>query len=254
MTSLFEKACFIGCDVHVVGRRCGTPNPVLRLRRRFTLENMPKTAKIRIAGLGCFALYINGKRVSDEVLGPAFTDYTNTILYCEYDVKKYLSEGENLIAVELGSGHFNQSEEDTWSFYAAPWRDFQKLLLALECDGKIILTSDESFRVNRAKNENGALQFVGPCYYSVLRVGERYDAREEDGWLSLDFDDSAWQSASLASHPGGKLKKQTLPPMRICERLAPVKSWKTKTAAFTISAKISAAFARSRRRPGAARS
>ena len=175
MTSLFGKACFIGCDVHVVGRRCGIPNPTLRLRRRFTLENLPKTAKIRIAGLGCFALYINGKRVSDEVLGPAFTDYTKTILYCEYDVKKYLKAGENLVCVELGSGHFNQSEEDTWSFYAAPWRDFQKLLLALECDGEIILTSDEGFRVNRVRTENGGLRFTGPCYYSVLRVGERYE-------------------------------------------------------------------------------
>ena len=228
MTSLFGKACFIGCDVHVVGRRCGTENPTLRLRRRFTIDTLPKTAKIRIAGLGCFALYINGKRISDEVLGPAFTDYTKTILYCEYDVKKHLRAGENLVAVELGSGYFNQSEEDTWSFYAAPWRDFQKLLLALECDGEILLTSDESFRVSRVIGENGALRFTGPCYYSVLRVGERYDAREEDGWLSDDFDDSAWRHASLVAHPGGKLKKQTLPPMRVCERLNPVRSWKTK--------------------------
>ena len=228
MTSLFGNATFIGCDVHVVGRRCGTENPTLRLRRRFTLESLPKAAKIRIAGLGCFALYINGRRVSDELLGPAFTDYTKTILYCEYDAKKYLLEGENLISVELGSGHFNQSEEDTWSFYAAPWRDFQKLLLALECDGKILVASDEHFRVNRVRGENGGLRFVGPCYYSVLRVGERYDAREEDGWLCADFDDSAWAHASLVSHPGGKLKKQDLPPMRVCERIKPVRSWASK--------------------------
>ena len=225
MTSLFASACFIGCDVHVVGRRVGTQNPTLRLRRTFHLEKAPDKATVRIAGLGCFSLYINGRRVSDEVLAPAFTDYTKTVLYCEYAVEKYLQAGENLVCVELGSGHFNQSEEDTWSFFAAPWRDFQKLLLALICDGETVLVSDENFRVNRVKGENGALQFVGPCYYSVLRVGERYDARKEDGWLSKDFDDSEWQNARLVSHPGGKLKKQTLPPMRICERLKPVKSW-----------------------------
>ena len=120
MTSLFANACFIGCDVHVVGRRIGTENPTLRLRRKFTLEKAPKKATVRISGLGCFMLYINGRRVSDEVLAPAFTDYTKTVLYCEYAVEKYLREGENLVCVELGSGHFNQSEEDTWSFYAAP--------------------------------------------------------------------------------------------------------------------------------------
>lgn len=227
MTSLFANACFIGCDVHVVGRRIGTANPTLRLRRKFTLEKAPKKATVRISGLGCFVLYINGRRVSDEMLSPAFTDYTKTVLFCEYAVEKYLHEGENLVCVELGSGHFNQSEEDTWSFYAAPWRDFQKLLLCLVCDGETALVSDESFRASRVKGEDGKLQFCGPCYYSVLRVGERYDARREDGWLDMDFDDSAWAPASLVSHPGGKLKKQALPPMRICERLKPVRSWRS---------------------------
>ena len=228
MTPLFGSACFIGCDVHVVGRRVGTENPTLRLRRKFQIKAMPKKAIARISGLGCFSLYINGVRVSDEVLAPAFTDYTKTVLYCEYDVTRLLHVGENLVCAELGSGFFNQSEEDTWSFYAAPWRDFQKLLFAVEADGEIVLTSNESFRVNRVKGEDGALAFAGPCYYSVMRVGERYDARLEDGWLSPDFDDSAWQHAALVSHPGGKLKKQTCPPMRVCERLKPVKSWASK--------------------------
>ncbi len=228
MTSLFANACFIGCDVHVIGRRVGTENPTLRLRRKFTLEKAPKKATLRISGLGCFSLYINGRRVSDEVLAPAFTDYTKTVLFCEYAVEKYLHEGKNLVCVELGSGHFNQSEQDTWGFYAAPWRDFQKLLFCLVCDGETVLVSDESFRVNRVKGKDGKLQFAGPCYYSVLRVGERYDAREEDGWLCPDFDDSGWMPAALVSHPGGKLKRQTLPPMRICERIRPVRSWASK--------------------------
>ncbi len=228
MTSLFGKANFIGCDARVIGRRLGTENPTLRFRRRFSLEKMPRKATVRISGLGCFSLYINGVRVSDEVLAPAFTDYTKTVLYCEYDVTKLLTAGENLACIEVASGYFNQSEEDTWSFFAAPWRDFQKLLFALVCDGEIRLESDESFRVDRVRGEDGKLHFASPCYYSVMRVGERYDARLEDGWLSKDFDDSAWQAASLVSHPGGRLKKQTLPPMRICERLKPVRSWDSK--------------------------
>lgn len=101
MTSLFGKAVFIGCDVRVVGRRVGTENPTLRFRKKFTLEKMPQRALARISGLGCFALYINGKRVSDEVLAPAFTDYTKTVLFCEYNVTKLLCEGENLISVEV---------------------------------------------------------------------------------------------------------------------------------------------------------
>lgn len=229
MTSLFGKACFIGCDLRVIGRKLGTQNPTLRYRRRFSLRQKPKKATVRISGLGCFALYLNGERVSDEVLSPAFTDYTKTVLYCEYDVTRLLREGENLICAEVAAGYYNQSEKDVWSFYAAPWRDYQKLLLALVCDGEICLESDRSFRVDRVKDKDGRLTSASPCYYSVLRVGERYDARREDGWLSADFDDNAWQSASLVSHPGGRLKKQVLPPMRICERLKPVKSWASES-------------------------
>jgi alpha-L-rhamnosidase len=228
MTSLFGNAKFISCATPVIGRRTGTANPTLRFRRAFDLKAMPKKATVRIAGLGCFLLYINGKRVSDELLSPAFTDYTKTVLYCEYDVTPLLREGKNLICAEVGSGYFNQSEADTWSFHTAPWRDFQKLLFALVLDGEIALVSDKGFRVSRVIGEDGNPTFVGPCYYSVLRVGERYDARLEDGWLDPDFDDRAWMHASFAAHPGGKLKKQSLPPMRVCERLKPVKSWASK--------------------------
>ena len=131
MDSIFGNAHFIGCDVRVVGRRVRGDNPTLRFRKIFKLEQLPEKAIARISGLGCFSLYINGSRVSDEVLAPAFTDYRKTVLYCEYNVTKHLCKGNNLISVEVASGFFNQSEEDAWGFFAAPWRDFQKLLFAL---------------------------------------------------------------------------------------------------------------------------
>ena len=65
MTSLFGNAKFISCARPVVGRRARTQNPSLRFRRSFDIEKMPKKATVRITGLGCFLLYINGKRVSD---------------------------------------------------------------------------------------------------------------------------------------------------------------------------------------------
>lgn len=228
MTSVFGNAHFIGCDVRVIGRRVRTDNPTLRFRKIFKLEKLPEKAIARISGLGCFSLYINGSRVSDEVLAPAFTDYRKTVLYCEYNVTKHLRKGENLISVEVASGFFNQSEEDGWGFFSAPWRDFQKLLFALICDGEFVVESDTSFRVNRVVGEDGKRRFVGPCYYSVMRAGERYDARAEDGWLDTDFDDGAWCFASLVAHPGGVMKKQSLPPMRICERLKPIRSFASK--------------------------
>ena len=185
--------------------------PTLRGIKVFDLSSVPNRATVRVSGLGAFVLYINGKRVSDEILSPAFTSYHKTVLYCEYDVTGMLRSGKNTVAIEVGAGYFNQNLDDVWSFRHAPWRDCEKFILCLVADGRNILVSDRSWRV---KHE-------GPRYHTQIRQGEYYDATLEDGWLDEDFDPLVWDSAVLTSPPGGALKKQELPPIRICEILRP---------------------------------
>lgn len=209
---IFARARWIGSATTYAGKRVDVESPSLRLRRKFSLNEAPRVANIYISGLGAFVLYINGKRVGDERLSPAFTNYTKTVLYCEYEVSEYLTKGENLIAVELGSGFYNQSAFDGWSFCFSPWRDEEKLLLSLVCDGVEVLFSDRDFRVSEC----------GARTYTQIRIGERYDGRVGEGWREPSFDDSRWQRATLTRVPGGVLKKQTLPPIRVCERLSPI--------------------------------
>ena len=210
--SIFARARWIGSSTTYAGKRVDVDSPSLRLRRKFSLNEAPRVANIYISGLGAFVLYINGKRVGDERLSPAFTNYNKTVLYCEYEVSEYLTKGENLIAVELGSGFYNQSAFDGWSFCFSPWRDEEKLLLSLVCDGVEVLFSDRDFRVSEC----------GARTYTQIRIGERYDGRVGEGWREPSFDDSRWQRATLTRVPGGVLKKQTLPPIRVCERLSPI--------------------------------
>ncbi len=206
---IFADSRWISTSDKVPGKPIGIPAPSLRARKRFYVGKMPSESKAYISGLGAFVLYINGVRVGDEFMSPAFTNYSKTVLYCEYDVTELLSLGENLVCVEVGAGFFNQSTYDGWSFCHAPWRDFEKLLFALFSDGEELLVSDRSWRVTRE----------GPRTNTQIRLGESYDKRLEDGWLKIDFDDSSWQSASLTRIPGGVMKKQILPPMRICEKI-----------------------------------
>ena len=106
--NLFSNAKWIGTG-EKLDRKCQVEkSPSVRLRRSITLDSFEK-AVCRILGLGLFVLHINGKRVSDEVLSPAFTNYDKRALYLEYDVSSYLRQGENVIAVEPGDGFFNQT-------------------------------------------------------------------------------------------------------------------------------------------------
>lgn len=213
---LFQNAKWIGSGDPVVTRFTGQKSPALQMRKEFVLEQTG-TAQCFISGLGCFVLYINGQRVGDEVLSPAFTDYDKRVLYCTYDVTDLLVPGRNVVAVCLGDGFYNQTTRDTWGFYQAPWRDSAKLLLQLNIEEKEILVSDESWKQT----------LEGPTVHSALRTGEYYDARREDGWKEAGYD-GHWNHACVMRPPAGKLVPQLLPPIRECQCLPAVAMWQTE--------------------------
>lgn len=214
---LFRNAKWIGNGNPVVTRTTGERSSALQLRKAFTLKKTGK-AQCFISGLGCFVLYINGRRVGDEVLSPAFTDYDKRVLYCTYDVTDLLLQGENVVAVCLGDGFYNQTAHDTWGFYQAPWRDSAKLLLQLDIAGEEVLVSDDSWK----QTSDGA------TVHNCLRTGEHYDARKEDGWKESGYDDGHWNFAVIVRPPAGKLVPQLLPPIRECESLPAVDMWRSE--------------------------
>ena len=208
---VFRKGKWIGEGVALVGSPTGYLSPALQLRKEFTISKV-NGAICRICGLGLYKLYINGVEVGDEVLSPDFTDYNKRVFYFEYAVEKYLKEGKNVIAVRLGDGFYNQTTKDTWNFYAAPWRDNVRLAMELCVGEEVVLATDESWRVSSG----------GATYHSAIRTGEYYDARKEDGWKAVGYDDLFWKPAVLMNAPQGALVKSPQPPVRECEILTPV--------------------------------
>ena len=74
------------------------------LRKEIALAKKIKRATASICGLGYCELYFNGRKVSNHVLDPSFTDYSRRVLYVTYDVTKYLQTSMNAIGVQLGGG------------------------------------------------------------------------------------------------------------------------------------------------------
>jgi len=185
-------------------------DPAPYLRKRFELTAMPENAFLHLCGLGWHELYVNGRKADDRVLAPAVSQFDKHVSYISYDVTSLLKAGKNAITVLLGNGWYNCRTQEVWNFVHAVWLDSPKMLCDLECDGKIVMSSDDSWKVHPS-----------PILFNQLRNGEKYDARLEiSGVYDSDFDDSCWRNADYCNPPGGVIVKEEMEPCRICAKIA----------------------------------
>ncbi len=186
------------------------------LRKSFRMKSKVRQAQIYVCGLGYYELRINGRKVGDHVLDPAWTNYNETVLYETYDVTDSLRNGENVLGIMLGRGWYNMITDADWDVDKASWLGQPKAIIQLEInftDGtKQTVISDESWKVTG-----------GPIIWNCVRAGEIYDARRErPGWDKPDYDDSAWAKVAVVSSPWGALKAQMMPPIKVMKTLRPV--------------------------------
>jgi len=191
-------------------------DPAPLLRKEFVLKEGIKEAKVCFSGLGWSELYINGQKVSDDVLSPNLTDYDQEVFYRTYDVTKYLKPGKNAIGLMLGNGWYCASRILPWE-KGGPWGHWPRALLQMTVthdDGAWAeLISDETWKT--AGGAIGANQLV---------AGEEYDARlEKPNWNKAGYDDSQWDDVAILPAPEGILRSQIVPAMKVQNTLRPIK-------------------------------
>ena len=195
----------------------GSADAAILLRKEFHLPARPRRAVARVCGLGYGELYVNGRKIGDAVLDPAFTDYTKRVCYRTFDVTDSLSRGGNALGVILGNGWYHLVTADAFGDENAPWTAPPKLLLELELTGA-----------------DGATRFIhtdatwrwspGPLTFNCVRGGETHDYRlDQPGWASPGFDDTRWKPAMAVPAPAGRLVPQAIPPVRVTDLIRPVK-------------------------------
>ncbi len=203
-----------------------SPQPAPLFRKAFTLARRPQSARIYLCGLGYYELHLNGAKVGDHVLDPAFTRYDRRALYVTYDVTRQLKRGPNALGVILGNGWYNMHTRCVWDFDKAPWRDRPTLLCQLEIifddDSKVVVASDDTWRVT-----------TGPILFDSIRNGEKYDARlEKANWDTIDANDAGWPAARIVPGPKGKLTAQMMPPIQVTKFLRPAKLTEPKPGVY----------------------
>jgi len=190
-------------------------NAALMLRKDFSAKRNIRRATAFLCGLGYSELMLNGKKVSDHILDPGFTDYRKRALYVSYDVTSYLKAGKNAVGIMLGGGWFNAPVPDLFSFESAGWSMSPRALMHLTLeytDGtKQVISTDPTW-----KWSTGAIRFNG------IRGGETIDANfDQPGWAMPSFHADHWKSVKLVLAPKGRLVSQQAPPIRVHESIRP---------------------------------
>ena len=186
-------------------------------RREFRAEKKVARARAYICGLGQYELSINGKKVSDYVLQPGWTNYEKSCQYNTYDVTDLILEGENALGVLLGDGMFHiPGKEGRYAYFPRSF-GYSRFLLQLEMvyeDGTCeTIVSDEQFK--RAKS---------PIEYSCIYGGEEYYAsNEQEGFDCAGFvENETWQQAAVVDAPAGRLMAQKSLPLKVMQLMEPV--------------------------------
>lgn len=186
------------------------------LRKEFVTASAIRSATVHISGLGLYELYMNGKKIGDQVLAPNPTDYRKSFFYNTHDVTDEIKNGANAISTVLGNGRFFTMRQN-YKTQKHNTFGYPKLLLQLEieyADGsKKTIVSDESWKLN----------VDGPVRTNNEYDGEEYDAAKEfSGWDKAGFDDSKWLQPELVAAPGGKIAAQVSEPMKVMQTIKPL--------------------------------
>ena len=153
-----------------IGDRKTALNRLPQFRREVKVTKPVERATVYVSGLGQFELFLNGAKVGDNFLDPAWSDYDRQVCYQTFDISEELQPGGNVFGVMLGNGLYNVPRERY--FKALISFGYPKMIFKAEieyADGTHeTIVSDRAWRVTES-----------PVTYSSIFGGEDYDATRE---------------------------------------------------------------------------
>lgn len=184
--------------------------PARYYRKEFNADKQIKRAVVYSSALGIYELSLNGKRVSDQMFTPGWSDYRQRVYYNTFDVTNLLHAKENAIGAIVADGWYsgylgygllvgygpNKSGRNIYGKTPA-------LLAQLEIEYKDgtrkVVSTDPSWKTS-----------TGPIVQADMLMGETYDARlEQHGWNRPGFDESKWERSIQAKENGSTKAKFT---------------------------------------------
>ncbi len=195
-------------------------SPVGQLRTEFALQSNAavREAWLYASGIGYSEYELNGRKVFDDdrTLDPAWTDYTQRVMFVAENVTRLLQR-VNCLGVWLGNGWFSQ---DQW---IAPAKQEPSFV-----GPRVSLTLSISFVDGQTQQIDSHTSLftarLGPILQDSVYHGEQFDTRVHvANWSSVGGGAEFAVRPEAMSPPGGALFLQTQPPVRILRCFQPVR-------------------------------
>ena len=152
-----------------------------------------RRATLYISGLGMYEAYINGRKVGEQVLAPAPTDYRKTVLYNAFDVTSMLQK-DNAIGVALGNGRYYTMQQKKKPYKITNF-GYPKLraniIIEFEDGTKKAISTDSKWKLNA----DGAIRSNNEY------DGEIYDARNSRAGPLRDTTTSSGKTPNARQSP-----------------------------------------------------
>lgn len=202
------------------GGSCCTP----MIRKVVELPKV-KSAQIVIAGLGFYEVYINGKKVSDDLFLPLNTDFHERPdvlyrgvpydekmrhrLYCPiYDITSYLKEGINTLCFVMGPG-----------WYEIPNECYQYGNIKLCYAVSYLDENGEEYWLGSGEDHKWKQSYVKKAN---LFQGEFHDYADfDEEWMLPEYDDSDWEMVTVEQAPDTVLYEQDCPADKVIRHISP---------------------------------
>ncbi|MCV9386652.1 glycoside hydrolase family 78 protein [Reichenbachiella ulvae] len=161
-------------------------------RKNFILDNVPEIALIYVASFGYHEIYVNGQKVDEGVMNPVQSHLAKRLPYLTYDIREYLTEGDNVIGIWHAAGWTRWGRVKT---YFKPPFVFKAQVELVSQNQKTTLVSDTSWKCKKSYSaywgDWDILDFGGEIIDERLR---------EDSWNTATYDDSGWEYAVVFDH------------------------------------------------------
>lgn len=197
-------------------------DPAPLFRGAFTLHTPAGAtlarARLHVTGLGLFEPFLDGVRIGDESLAPAWSDFNSSIGFSTFDVTAELSAAAgtdvpHALGVAAGRGWWSLSPLLMWGS-----KDFRAALPsgAPQVRALIIATfSDGTSAVFTTAPTVAWAVGNSEVLFNDVYLGNRIDRRAEPvGWSAPGFDAHAWTAPFVAPAPPGVLRAPLTQPIR----------------------------------------
>jgi alpha-L-rhamnosidase len=193
------------------------PDSVKALRHDFEAGSPIKSARIYSTALGAYELFLNGKRVSDDVLVPGWTDYREHVKYQTYDVTSMIAPGVNVIGALVAPGWY----ETPLEWFQQP-NNYGDTPPALRMQLRIEHADGNVEWVTTGANWSACQSEI---LHSEIYDGEAQDARRripmQGSWLSLHLTPDGWPPAIVVDPKPIAIEAQDFQSIRVERTLEP---------------------------------